>query len=293
MTGVDEIETTRGEKLLAVVLAAFVLIGALWAYDRLDRRDDVTPPAPTAVQRAALERELAADQALRDAELRASDARGRLELARERYRTALDAGREGPALRRAYEAAEARFADAQRVLAAARVEVARVELAAEAVHRAQAAELERRADRAAWLTFGLRLAFVVAAFAASLAAFTRLRGSRYLPVAGALVAVATLLALVLAGDYLGDYVEWRDLGPLVLSLIGIALTLLAFVALQRYLQRRIPLRRVRRGECPFCGFPVRGAAHCEGCGRTVVAPCASCEAPRRVGTAFCASWGRA
>jgi hypothetical protein len=293
MTDVDEIQPTRGEKLLAAVLAVFVLIGFIWAYDRLDRRDDVRPPVPTAAERAVIEQEFAAGTALTEAVAAAADARDELELARERYRTALDAGSASPALRRAYVSSERRFAAAEREVAAARAEVARVRPPAEQVRREQAAELERRADRAAWLTFGLRLALAVVALAAALAAFTRLRGSRYLPVAGALVAAATVLALVLAGDYLDDYVDWRDLGPLVLSLIGIALTLLAFVALQRYLARRIPLRRVRKGECPYCGFPVRGAEHCEGCGRTVVAPCASCAAPRRVGTAFCGICGRA
>ena len=37
---VDEIQTTRGEKGLAVVLAVFILIGLVWAYDKLDRRDN-------------------------------------------------------------------------------------------------------------------------------------------------------------------------------------------------------------------------------------------------------------
>jgi hypothetical protein len=77
----------------------------------------------------------------------------------------------------------------------------------------------------------------------------------------------------------------------VLSLFGIALTLLAFVALQRYLARRLPLRRVRKRECPFCGYPVRGNRRCEGCGREVVAGCAACGADRRVGVLHCGACG--
>ena len=93
---------------------------------------------------------------------------------------------------------------------------------------------------------------------------------------------------------ISDYVSWRHLGPLVLSLVGVTLSLLAFWGLQRYLVRRIPRRRVRRNECPFCGYPVRGSGtHCEGCGRDVVAECARCAAPRRVGTAHCAVCGDA
>ena len=73
----------------------------------------------------------------------------------------------------------------------------------------------------------------------------------------------------------------------------VGMTLLAFVGLQRYLEKRIPLRRVRKGECPFCGFPGRGGTHCEGCGRAVVAECRTCSAPRRVGAAHCGACGAA
>ena len=64
---------------------------------------------------------------------------------------------------------------------------------------------------------------------------------------------------MLAGDYITDYVDPLSLGPLVLSLFGVVATIAAFAVLQRYLARRIPIRRVRKGECPFCGYPVRGA----------------------------------
>jgi hypothetical protein len=50
---------------------------------------------------------------------------------------------------------------------------------------------------------------------------------------------------------------------------------------------------VRKAECPFCGYPVRGNDHCEGCGRDVIASCARCEQPRRVGSAFCGACGAA
>jgi hypothetical protein len=97
----------------------------------------------------------------------------------------------------------------------------------------------------------------------------------------------------MAADYLTDWFDPLDLGPLVLSVVGIALTLLAFAAVQRYMARRIPNRRVRKGECPFCGYPVRRNDHCEGCGRDVIAPCSRCEEPRRVGSAFCGACGAA
>ena len=135
------------------------------------------------------------------------------------------------------------------------------------------------------LAFALRLAWVLAnlLFGYWLLARLRRRGSRYYPVGIAFVGYAAVLAFVMATDYLTDYFDPLDLGPFVLSIAGIVLTLLAFVALQRYLAKRLPGRRVRRRECPFCGFPVRDNTHCEGCGRDVLAPCARCDqpAPRR------------
>jgi hypothetical protein len=119
------------------------------------------------------------------------------------------------------------------------------------------------------------------------------RRSRYIPLALGFGAFATALSFVLAGDYLTDYIDPLDLGILALSLFGVAMTVLAFSLLQRYLDRRLPARRVRKGQCPFCGYPVRGNESCEGCGREVVAPCARCEEPRRVGTAHCGACGAA
>ncbi len=121
----------------------------------------------------------------------------------------------------------------------------------------------------------------------------RRRRSRYLPLSFSVIAPACLLALIFAGDYTNDYYDFADLGPLVLSLAGIALTLVAFFYLQRYLARRVPIRRVRKHECPFCGYPVGEGVHCEGCGREVIGECSSCGKKRRVGTAFCASCGKA
>ena len=82
-------------------------------------------------------------------------------------------------------------------------------------------------------------------------------------------------------------------GPVVISIAGVLLTMAAFWTLQHYLQRRIPLRRVRKHECPFCGFPVGGNASCEGCGRGVVGSCSHCGESRRVGVLFCGSCGKA
>jgi hypothetical protein len=296
---IEEIETTKSEKLLAVVLAVFFLIGGIWTYQRID--DEVAAAlAPTAVQlppdeQTALARSTAAQNHLAQAMQAEQQALMDLELRREAYRTALDAGQPAAELEQAYRQAEQTYAQAQADVQAARAEVSATQPAATAAAAHQQRLYEERFDRHELVAFLFRLGFVLAAmsFGYWLLNALRRRRSRYLPVALAWIGFAAVLALVMAGDYVTDYVDPLDFGPLVLALAGIALTLVAFAALQRYLARRVPLRRVRKRECPFCGFPVGPNEHCEGCGREVVAECATCAHPRRVGTLHCGACGHA
>lgn len=303
--GAEELETTGSEKLLAVVLAIFIVVGAIWAYYRLDHVDQpVGPPLPQVARedRAALERSSETKANRRAAVHRHSRAVQALELRREAYRTALDAGEPAEELRQSYLAAQAEQAAAKATLQKAKRAEQAAEPAAVAadnrIAEAEMAAVERRDDE--WrshdrLVFVLRLVLLVALLAGSYKLLGRLRSrhSRYLPTAFALIFATAAYALVMAADYTGDYIEFSTVGPLAISLAGIALTLAAFVALQRYLRKRAPLRRARRGECPFCGYPVRAGRHCEGCGRQVVADCSSCQQPRRVGAPRCAACGSA
>lgn len=288
----DDIQTTRGEKVLAVVLTVFLLIGGIWAYTKLEIHHGYVSPSYTAAERTAISTYEAAQQRSFAAHSAVSEAQSRLELSREAYRTALEAHQPSAALGRRYHADSARFAGAQAAERSADAAVRRAAPAARAAQDRESAAASARSNHDARKTFILRLAFLLALLAVAFFVFTRLRTSRYLPVASALLAAVTILAFVMAIDYVTDYVGWRDVGPLVLSLVGVTLSLLAFWGLQRYLVRRIPRRRVRRNECPFCGYPVHGSGtHCEGCGRDTVAECAKCAAPRRVGTAHCAACG--
>ncbi len=296
---IEEIETTKSEKLLALVLSVFLLIGGIWAYQEID--DAIQGPSdPEAVYLTAAEEEAMgrhSDARVRVERALAAEAaaRERLELAREEYRTALDAGRPAPRLRRAYADARAAHVAATEEVAAARREEVAARPAAEAANQKLAGEVDERFRYEALVVFVLRALFGAAMLVGGLVLLGRLRrrGSRYLPVAFALIGTATILLLVLAADYVTDYVDPLDLGPLVLSLFGIAATLAAFWWLQRFLARRLPARRVRRGECPFCGYPSGRGSHCEGCGREVVATCTTCGDDRRVGTLHCAACGHA
>jgi flagellar biogenesis protein FliO len=298
---VEDVQTTKGEKVLAVVLAIFLLIGGVWAYIKIDDAvREWTPPdysyRGTPAEQAALTRQRDAFVRLERAERERRRARANLELRREAYNTALAAHRpEADRLGKVYDRAQVRLAQAGDEVAVARRASAAANPAADAAQRHISEVQTGRANHRELLAFVFRLAFVLASivFGYWLLARLRRRASRYYAVGLAFVAYAAVLGFAMAVDYLTDYFEPLDFGPLVISLFGIALTLLAFVGLQRYLARRIPHRRVRKGECPFCGYPVRGNEHCERCGREVIAPCAKCSEPRRVGTLHCGVCGAA
>jgi hypothetical protein len=305
--GDGEIETSTTEKILALVLAVFIAIGAVWGYVKLDEvaKSDSTSYVPDRrlIDPAEFSAVQKHRQAIRSVERTQRERRAatrRLELRREAYRTALDADEPSAELRVEYEAAQARLASASRELGAAiRVEAMTRPSATEAQKRLtelreRAAEHEdedrARHDRTVFL---LRLALLVLMLAAAYRLLIRLRSrnSRYLPAALAWIGATAILAAVMAADYTDNYIEFAEVGPLAISIVGIALTLVAFVALQRFLAKRVPARRVRRGECPFCGFPLRAKPHCEGCGRAVIASCSSCQKDRRVGTPRCGFCG--
>jgi hypothetical protein len=289
---IEEIESTKSEKLLAVVLAVFLLIGGIWTYQKIDDVvRDTTQVTLSPAEQAAQQRFSDAQTRVYLAQEEEGAARSDLELKREAYRTALDAGQPAGDLEAAYHEAEDRFAAAQvaRQDAERAVEVARPAAAAASEHQA------RGFRHTELIAFLVRLAVVLATLGGAylLLGALRKRQSRYFPLGLAAAGFAALLALFMAGDYVTDYFDPLELGPLVLALVGILLTVAAFAALQRYLARRVPLRRVRKRECPFCGFPVGTNDHCEGCGREVIAECATCAQPRRVGTLHCGACGQA
>ena len=294
---VEQLETTKSELLLALVLAVFLLIGGVWAYQEID--DSIRSALPvreaTPAEKQAMVRfDRAQSQRFR-AEEAVQQARRELELRREAYRTALDAGEPAGALRLRYQASQRAHEDARANVATATRAEAAARPAAEAAQQQLSRDVEKRHDRQELLIFALRVAAALAFLLVAFLLLTRLRdrASRWFPLSGSAVLFATVFAFVVAVDYLTDYFDPFDAGILLLSLLGAGATLVAFWFLQRYLARRIPLRRVRKRQCPYCGFPVGANERCEGCGREVQAPCSECAAPRRVGAPFCGACGHA
>jgi hypothetical protein len=295
-TELPEINVTRGEKLLAAVLAIFLLVGGLWAYFQPLDREVGRPAAPTAQERRAIDANDAAFSRLENARRRRGAREDAYERAREEYRTDLDADAPAAASRQRFERARGRLDEAERQVREARAEVRRSEPAARRAERAISDREQDVFDTEQRNTLLLRLGWVLACIALAFSLFNWLRRRRspYFVAGVAGVIAATAQAVVMAGDYLGDEIDLGEDGPLVIALAGITASLLALVGLERYLAKRAPRRRVRRGQCPFCAYPVRdGGKHCEGCGRETVAACASCSAERRVGTAHCAACGAA
>ncbi len=248
---VEDIQTTRTEKLLAVLLTAFLLLGGIWTYQKIDdvvRRHVEVPSYTTAGPASAR---------LQQAELRASQGSGRrqralenLELRREAYRTALEAHQPAGALRKQYDDAQAELAAADRALAAAQQEANEVRAAAAVEQRALSERIERAYHRQQRDSFLARLALVALWIAGAyvLLIWGRRRASRWFPLAGSVVAAATIMAFVLAADYLTDYLEPFDWGVAGISALGIVATLLVYWGLQRYLIQagsRTPDRETR------------------------------------------------
>lgn len=298
-TEVENIKTSATEKVLAAVLTIFILIGAIWLYEEIGKisEDEGFYRAPVSVEdREALSEAARARGAVWQAEGKLRRAREAVQFTGDTYRTEIDAGLSGENQLAAYRISQQRLADARKSLSRARSEQRLTEPAAEIARENQAASressLKDQNRKETWVTI-LRLALVAVMLGLGYwwLSVVRRRRSRTLPLALAEISAAALLALFMAGDYGSDIGLFEDIGPLAISVIGILLTVLAFVALQRYLARLIPARRVRREECPFCGYPGHGKRHCEGCGRRIVGECATCHEPRRVSTPHCGNCG--
>lgn len=290
----EDIASTRSERVLAVVLVVFLLIGSGWFYVKID---DWVGGSRAWEYTAAEQRSIDAAETAEDRAWRAEEERDTaltdLELARENLSLAIEQDQPTESLSETFEEAQTEYAEARAEATTAR---SRADAAQQAADDARETydDRARGKDGRYWIVALLRLLFVGALVGGSLRLITvqRARESRYLTLGLSAVAASTLTAVWFAGDYITDYIDVLELGPLVLSVLGAGATVVAFVALQRYLARRVPRSRVRKGECPFCGFPVRGdGPHCEGCGREVVGECGACSSPRRVGSPHCTVCG--
>ncbi len=308
----DEVETSRAEKLLALGLVVFLLVGGFWVMDRLGsvpKAPDYQAiaaggglPAAEQAYFAAQADYQRAEQAAAEARAAMDQARADYEYRREEYRVALERGVDDPALAQAHEAARAAYDAAQQRYDLA--EAARAALAARLagpegeynLARAAVDQAFRAAEnRYQLLVFGLRFGYALPLFGLSvwLWLLLRRRPVRYLILATSFMAFAGVQAVGLVGQY-GWYLL-RDVGPIAISVAGSAVCVAGLVALRRWTSntRRIATARLRRGLCPYCGFPLApGAEHCAGCGRAITEKCPACGGVNVAESLFCRACGR-
>lgn len=311
----EEIETSRAEKLLAVGLVAFLLVGGFWVVDRLGsvpKKPDYQAIATGAGLPAAEQRYRTAqsdfqraEEAAQSAAAAEEKARSEYEYRREEYRLALERGLAAPELAAAYESARRDYdkARAQTELAQAVRESLAARLAGPQADYEQAQgrveEAVRRAENRYQLeAFCLRFGYALPLFglAVWLWLILRRRRARYLILATAFMGFAGIQALALIGQY-GWYLL-RDIGPIALSVAGSAVCVAGLVGLGRWASSpgRVTRARFRRAECPHCGFPVgagavAGAVYCPDCGRKVLEPCPACGGLNMSASSFCRHCG--
>lgn len=306
-TEVENIKTSGAEKVLAGVLAIFILIGGVWAYSQIGKisdgtyQDDYGSFFQPQIDLSTEDREVMRDHRItRNESWRATNqvnrAKKEVTFAGNAYRTEVDAGLPGTAALRNYREAQQDLKRAQsaRSDADARLDALRPAFQQAQKHRRAALDEARsKRDSEDRQVAILRVILIAALLGGGVWSMSicRRRRSRLLPLALATIIAGALLAAWMAIDYGTSLGVFREIGPLAISVIGILLTTIAFIALQRYLAKKIPARRVRRKECPFCGYPGHGKAHCEGCGRPLVGECSTCHEPRRISTPHCGNCG--
>ena len=248
-TEVDDLQITRTEKLLAVVLAAFLLLGGVWTYTRVDdlvRTHVRVPTERVDSGPGGAPREQPPSSASSKTQSRSRTALQNLELRRKAYRR-LEANKPAGRLERLYHggAAVVRGRAARARYRAPWPPLPR--LRRRPPQRSAERKIDAALQRQARDAFLLRLALVLAAIGLSYWLLARLhrRRTRWYPFAGSAVAFATIFAFVFAADYLTDYFDPFEWGIAFVALVGIAATLLAYLALQRYLLKRLPQRRAR------------------------------------------------
>lgn len=308
---------SASERLLSWILAGFILLALAWAYvnvddsvreTRYDKQQSLQSELNAIDEpRYDLEEQLGVNDglssyALEEAANDVRTAEDDRDTARERYRTELDAGTDSPELKRAYRSEERQVVVAKAKLkklegkqAAADAKLENYDADHARERRAIESQLDSNRQTENRIIFFLRALLAFGVLALSLLLMRRVaeRSPRMLPLAQAAVGASGLLALSMVIDYSEVSFDFESVGPLGLSLLGILLTIGGFFALQRYLRKRRPAKRLRAGECPDCGYPGGQANYCEGCGNQLLTTCQSCSASRRLGTAHCRACGAA
>ena len=307
----QQVETTRFEKVLAVVLVIFLLVGGFWVLEKLERIPDRPDweqarwqlGIPSLEENVAgIRREVnLAEQLAQKTQQARAEAQTEYEFRREEYRTALDAGIESASKQQAYEEARlileertAEYHAAQTLLDKKRQALQEPQQKLQQKQQDLAERMRAKQRRYDLLLFGLRFGYAVPVFALTVYAWQRLRlnGSHYLIIGTSFVAAAGIQLAYLAGRYAWGL--FKDFAPLFISVTGAVISIAGIVALRRYLFsfERVSQARLRQGRCPYCGFPNdRTDAYCANCGEELLTTCPECGEPRPRLAPYCPHCG--
>ena len=309
-----EREVTRAEKVLALALAIFLLIGGLraaWSINHIFPYPDYMQMHRQFVP-AALEEEVnallrqentkqAALQRLRDEE---STLLAQYEIAREEYRTMLDRGIDDAAKKAMWEQARARHEETLAAISAA--ETVLRDFQADALQPKQHtlweyhAQLETHFNQLTTrrnLYAGLALmAYALAGFALALWIFNLFRSKPVLSRYGVIGTSFLLFGVMqmLAITYYTGFPFLRDLIPVewIISIAGSGLSIAGIVLLKnRYFSAEaVRNRRLWKKACPGCGYPQPGK-FCIRCGGAQTQNCCHCGLPTNRYSLWCRECG--
>jgi hypothetical protein len=309
-----EREVTRAEKVLALTLAIFLLIGGLrvaWAIngifpypDYMELRGQFVPAALEEDVNALLQREgekLEALQRLREEE---STLLSQYEIAREEYRTLLDRGIDDAVKKARWEQARASHEETLAAISAA--ETALQDFQANALGPKQQTlgeyhgRLETRFNQLTSrrnLQAGLALmVYALAGFALTLWIFNLFRSKPLLNRYGVIGTSFLLFGALqmLAITYYTGFPFLRDLLPIewIISIAGSSLSIAGIVFLKnRYLSAEaVRNRRLWKKACPVCGFSQPGS-YCIHCGAEQTHNCSRCGLPTNKFALWCRECG--
>ena len=181
---IEEIEATKSEKFLAVVLLAFLLIGTIWFYVKVDTW---VPGGPNYAASAA---EQKAHQAQDDAWGRQTDAeqvvereKSELALAKNDFDIAVAKGDDAATAETDYKEAEAELREAQRSLGEAQQQTRSAERAVAKFERARQERMKRDAEAHRKMIeselAGMKINGIMGADASGNAGVARLNGELY------------------------------------------------------------------------------------------------------------------
>ena len=294
-----EREVTRAEKVLALALAIFLLIGGLrvaWAIngifpypDYMELHGQFVPAALEEEVNALLQREGEKQGALQRLREEESALRSQYEKAREEYRTMLDRGIDDADKKALW--VQAREGHEEALAAISVAETTLQDFQASTLGPKQQAlwenygRLETRFNQLTSrrnLHAGLALmAYALAGFALALWIFNLFRSkpllSRYAVIGTSFLLFGVLQMLAIT--YYTGFPFLRDLIPIewIISIAGSGLSIAGIVFLKnRYLSTEaVRNRRLWKKACPICGYPQPGN-HCIRCGAAQTQNCSHC-----------------